>query len=152
MEWNGVRLNEYQPGPVEWAKRGLGSMFWTLFFLSPNAFLPYLAYRAVDNTPGPFLYVALIAVTGGVGVYYATRYGFSRLYQWKKKSGGFAAGATVTLASLVYFCLRVWIMKAGVERATRSWHVGPELAMIVAAVYAILVLHANLKSATRHRF
>jgi hypothetical protein len=145
MEWNGIYVNEYRPGAVEWVGRGVGRIFWILFYLSPYAFFPYLVYRWLDNTPAPWPYVVLIASIGAVGVYYAVQFGFTRLIRWKKTGGGFLASLATGVAILVFFALRVWAVEAGSARAMRSWKGGPEFAYIFAAVFALFVLNLSVK-------
>lgn len=152
MEWNGVRLNEYRPGAVEWVGKGLGAVLWTLFYLSPNAFLPYLVFRALDDAQAPLAYVLLIAIGGGICVYWGTHFVFWRLQAWKKKGGGFTAQAVISLAMVLYLAARVWLVEAGTTRITRSWHTGHELAVIAAVVYLILALRITFQRTARRQY
>lgn len=145
MEWNGVHYNEYRPGAVSWAGRGLGRIFWMLLYYSPFVFAPYLVFRWVDNTPAPWLYVALIASVGALGVFYVVQAGQNRLGRWKREKGGIIPAAVNGMALLLLFALKVWAVEAGSARVLRSWKPGHEMALIIAVVYVLFMLNLNIK-------
>jgi hypothetical protein len=145
MWWNGVYIKQYRPGAVDYMAAGFWKYVWLLFFLSPYLFIPYLIYRSIDHTPAPALYVAIFVLPGAFGVYYLVKYCLTRLYEWRKHSGGLQARLFLFLFLAGFLVLRIWSVQAGFARVLRSYPSASLLSNIFMVLYAFLLLNSYVR-------
>jgi hypothetical protein len=123
MWWNGVYVQPYRPGMADHAGRGFGSILGLLFRYSPYLLTPYMAYRAIDRQPHPFVWSALICGTCAVVIYRLAKLVVHQLGQYQARTG-FRGSLALYLFLAGFLALRVWAVQAGFALLIQNSHEG----------------------------
>ncbi len=144
MHWNHTYLQNYRSGMVDHTGRAIGKVFRHLLLFSPYLLMPYILCRKIDTKPEPFIWTAILVISGAFLIFHFYKYLITRLQRWKNIDK-FRGTVAMYLYLLIFLILRIWSVQAGFSLLVNNYPEGIILSKIFAGLYVFLLVFGYLK-------